>query len=225
MQQRRCNASAASFPLGVLALSGGGQPGEGRVADEALAPLDAGPWSKARVVADLAHHHRPAHHSMVRGLLLAAFHGSRIPVFADAHHRTPLPFAHVNPLHHLVTALPRVVDVREHCICVTLDFGRIDVEVRVRARQMAVVVELRQHACRDARHVCSINAAVPRHVPIHGFAHLRHLGHANRDFHLRIRNARWWTAQQLRNATPFGEGPQFIIRDRDHRRDRCGCGQ
>ena len=24
-----------------------------------------------------------------------------------------------------------------------------------------------------------------------------------------------WTAQQLRNATPFGEGPQFIIRDRD----------
>jgi putative transposase len=24
-----------------------------------------------------------------------------------------------------------------------------------------------------------------------------------------------WTAQQLRDATPFGEGPQFIIRDRD----------
>jgi transposase InsO family protein len=24
-----------------------------------------------------------------------------------------------------------------------------------------------------------------------------------------------WTAQQLRNATPFGRGPQFIIRDRD----------
>ena len=24
-----------------------------------------------------------------------------------------------------------------------------------------------------------------------------------------------WTAQQLRNATPFGVGPQFIIRDRD----------
>lgn len=24
-----------------------------------------------------------------------------------------------------------------------------------------------------------------------------------------------WTAQQLRNATPFGQGPQFIIRDRD----------
>ena len=24
-----------------------------------------------------------------------------------------------------------------------------------------------------------------------------------------------WTAQQLRNATPFGHGPQFIIRDRD----------
>jgi len=24
-----------------------------------------------------------------------------------------------------------------------------------------------------------------------------------------------WTAQQLRNATPFGKGPRFIIRDRD----------
>ena len=24
-----------------------------------------------------------------------------------------------------------------------------------------------------------------------------------------------WTAQQLRNATPLGQGPQFIIRDRD----------
>jgi transposase InsO family protein len=24
-----------------------------------------------------------------------------------------------------------------------------------------------------------------------------------------------WTAQQLRNVTPFGQGPQFIIRDRD----------
>lgn len=24
-----------------------------------------------------------------------------------------------------------------------------------------------------------------------------------------------WTAQQLRNATPFGTGPRFIIRDRD----------
>jgi transposase InsO family protein len=24
-----------------------------------------------------------------------------------------------------------------------------------------------------------------------------------------------WTAQQMRNATPFGEGPRFIIRDRD----------
>src|SRR5450432_4161610 len=24
-----------------------------------------------------------------------------------------------------------------------------------------------------------------------------------------------WTAQQLRNATPFGDGPRFIIRDRD----------
>jgi hypothetical protein len=26
-----------------------------------------------------------------------------------------------------------------------------------------------------------------------------------------------WTAQQLRNATPFGEGPRFIIRDRDNK--------
>jgi putative transposase len=26
-----------------------------------------------------------------------------------------------------------------------------------------------------------------------------------------------WTAQQLRNATPFGQGPQFIVRDRDHK--------
>jgi len=24
-----------------------------------------------------------------------------------------------------------------------------------------------------------------------------------------------WTAQQLRNATPLGQGPQFVIRDRD----------
>ncbi len=24
-----------------------------------------------------------------------------------------------------------------------------------------------------------------------------------------------WTAQQLRNATPFGQGPKFILRDRD----------
>jgi hypothetical protein len=24
-----------------------------------------------------------------------------------------------------------------------------------------------------------------------------------------------WAAQQLRNATPFGQGTQFIIRDRD----------
>jgi hypothetical protein len=24
-----------------------------------------------------------------------------------------------------------------------------------------------------------------------------------------------WTAHQLRNATPLGQGPQFIIRDRD----------
>ncbi len=27
--------------------------------------------------------------------------------------------------------------------------------------------------------------------------------------------SRAWTAQQLRNATPFGQGPRFIIRDRD----------
>ena len=33
----------------------------------------------------------------------------------------------------------------------------------------------------------------------------------------RAPNARW-TAQQLRQATPFGEGPEFIIRDRD---DKC----
>jgi putative transposase len=26
-----------------------------------------------------------------------------------------------------------------------------------------------------------------------------------------------WTAQQLREATPFGAGPQFIIRDNDHK--------
>jgi len=26
-----------------------------------------------------------------------------------------------------------------------------------------------------------------------------------------------WTAQQLRQATPFGKGPQFILRDRDDR--------
>jgi transposase InsO family protein len=26
-----------------------------------------------------------------------------------------------------------------------------------------------------------------------------------------------WTAQQLRNATPFGEGPRFLIRDRDNK--------
>jgi transposase InsO family protein len=24
-----------------------------------------------------------------------------------------------------------------------------------------------------------------------------------------------WTAQQLRQVTPFGEGPEFIVRDRD----------
>jgi transposase InsO family protein len=27
--------------------------------------------------------------------------------------------------------------------------------------------------------------------------------------------SRQWTAQQIRNATPFGEGPRFVIRDRD----------
>ena len=37
-----------------------------------------------------------------------------------------------------------------------------------------------------------------------------------------------WTAQQLRNATPFGEAPRFIIRDRDgkfgRRFDRVAMG-
>jgi putative transposase len=28
-----------------------------------------------------------------------------------------------------------------------------------------------------------------------------------------------WTAQQLRNATPFGQAPQFVIRDRDDKFD------
>jgi putative transposase len=32
---------------------------------------------------------------------------------------------------------------------------------------------------------------------------------------------RQWTAQQLRNATPFGQGPRFLIRDRD---DKFGPG-
>ncbi len=29
-----------------------------------------------------------------------------------------------------------------------------------------------------------------------------------------------WVAQQMRNATPFGVGPRFIIRDRDHKYGR-----
>jgi transposase InsO family protein len=29
-----------------------------------------------------------------------------------------------------------------------------------------------------------------------------------------------WVAQQMRNATPFGIGPRFIIRDRDHKYGR-----
>ena len=35
--------------------------------------------------------------------------------------------------------------------------------------------------------------------------------------HLAVTRAptRQWTAQQLRNATPFGQGPRFLIRDRD----------
>ena len=28
---------------------------------------------------------------------------------------------------------------------------------------------------------------------------------------------RQWTAQQLRNAMPFGQGPSFLLRDRDDR--------
>jgi Integrase core domain len=32
--------------------------------------------------------------------------------------------------------------------------------------------------------------------------------------------SRSWTAQQLRNATPFGQAPRFIIRDRDDKFDR-----
>lgn len=26
-----------------------------------------------------------------------------------------------------------------------------------------------------------------------------------------------WVAQQMRNATAFGSGPRFVVRDRDHR--------
>jgi transposase InsO family protein len=38
-----------------------------------------------------------------------------------------------------------------------------------------------------------------------------------RVFHVAVTRAptQTWTAQQLRNATPFGAAPQFVIRDRD----------
>ncbi|MGH7437788.1 MAG: integrase core domain-containing protein [Polyangiaceae bacterium] len=40
---------------------------------------------------------------------------------------------------------------------------------------------------------------------------------AKRVVHVAVTRAptQTWTAQQLRNATPYGQGPQFIIRDRD----------
>jgi putative transposase len=40
---------------------------------------------------------------------------------------------------------------------------------------------------------------------------------AKRVLHAAVTRARTrtWTAQQLRNTTPFGHAPQFIIRDRD----------
>jgi len=42
---------------------------------------------------------------------------------------------------------------------------------------------------------------------------------AKRVIHVAVTRAptQVWTAQQLRNATPFGQGPQFIIRDRDEK--------
>ena len=42
---------------------------------------------------------------------------------------------------------------------------------------------------------------------------------AKRVVHVAVTRAatQAWTAQQLRNATPFGQGPQFIIRDRDEK--------
>ena len=53
---------------------------------------------------------------------------------------------------------------------------------------------------------------------------------AKRVVHVAVTRAptQAWTAQQLRNATPFGQGPQFIIRDRDDKFgpvfDRVGKG-
>ncbi len=46
---------------------------------------------------------------------------------------------------------------------------------------------------------------------------------ARRVVHVVVTRAptRQWTAQQLRNATPFGQGPRFLIRDRD---DKFGPG-
>ncbi|MEO7037810.1 MAG: integrase core domain-containing protein [Polyangiaceae bacterium] len=44
------------------------------------------------------------------------------------------------------------------------------------------------------------------------------INHGTREvLHVAVTRAssRAWTAQQLRNATPFGQGPRFIIRDRD----------
>jgi putative transposase len=53
---------------------------------------------------------------------------------------------------------------------------------------------------------------------------------AKRVVHVAVTRAptQTWTAQQLRNATPFGQGPQFGIRDRDDKFgaafDRVGHG-